>query len=145
MDIKKEIDLEGYNTNDGILSELPENWREIATEMFKEGADIKNIMAELQISKKDHERYLAEEDYYDIIDNGMSLSEAFWIDWAKKNVGDKNVNTALFNSMMNRMFRWDFKAEKARTGKKEKEKGADASEYLQRYQDKSNKDKRYDA
>ena len=123
-----------------IPQTLPDDWKEKAKKIFEEGGDVKNVIVALGITKKQHETFLLEEGYKDVIDNGMIHSEAYWLDWAKRNVDNKNVNTALFNTMTSRMFNWDKKVEKDKDRKKKDEKEKKVTSYLDRYTKKSDKE-----
>jgi hypothetical protein len=143
--MNKEFDLSKYKTDDGILSGLPQGWREIATEMFRRGSGVKQVMVALNVSRRKHEVFMLEDDYFEIFDNGMILSEAFWMDFATTNMNEKTFNTALFNSMMNRMFKWDEKVGEKTKRKNEETKESAVQGYLDKYSEKQNKKQRLDA
>lgn len=79
------------------------------------------------------------EEYYEEFENGIALSEAYWIRWARENLepvdGEEEINgemyrtktygkpdTKLFNLMMDRLFRWKKKIDDDNTNKNEGEK-----------------------
>lgn len=131
--MSKKIDLSKYETKTGV-DILPENWKEIAHGIFNEGGDWRNVVVAFDITKKQHEELLLEEEYKNVIDNGMLRSEAYWLDWGKANVDNKNANTPLFREMMSRMFKWDEKVLKAEEVKRGKQRQNKVEDYMKKWQ-----------
>lgn len=93
---------------------LPENWRTKTNEIFDEGGSDAECFISLGLTATEHDSLMKNPDYYEHFYNGMRRAEAFWLKWARENIGipSNQVNTKLFETFMSRMFRWDRKESK---------------------------------
>ena len=97
-----------------IFFELDEDWEKIIDPIFTSGGSDVEAYVALGLSREEHNGLLKHcDDYFDAFDNGMAKSEAYWIAWARSNINvpSKEVNTKLFEAVMNRVFAWDKKRE----------------------------------
>ena len=125
----------GRKTGYSLFMELPSNWRETVANKFAEGWSDIEVHLEIGVSANDHETLLKNEDYYLEFKNGMAISEAYWHRWARDNVGSasRDINTKLFNDMMNRFFRWDQREAKAKEKDDGKGKKKDAQAFGKKF------------
>ena len=136
--MSKNIDLSKYDTKTGI-DLLPDDWKEKALEIFKEGGDWRNVVVAFGLDKKQHDELILIQEYKDVLDNGALYSEAYWLEWGKSNVENKNANVALFKEMMERMFKWNEKSARIDEKKKGKEKTAKVDDYMKKWQTPTDK------
>lgn len=123
-------------TGHTLFFNLPKDWRETIENGFKDGwSDIEAHLA-IGVTATEHEILLKNEDYAIEFKNGMALSEAYWLAWARSSIGveSKLVNTKLFDKVMDRLFKWDAKM-KALGDKEEKKdaKKKDAKAFAEKY------------
>lgn len=118
---------------------LSEGWQKKATELFKSGKHYTSVAVELGLNKDQHNYLIAEcEEYRNIIDNGMFVCEAYWLDWAVSNVDNKAANIPLFKIMVERMFRWEEKIKNVKNSEDEKKNNSNmVGSYLDKYTGKN--------
>lgn len=103
-----------------LFFNLPKNWEEILSEIFMNGGTDIEAHLSLGVSAIDHKVLLAVDQYNNAFTNGMAISEAFWMKWARQTLTDegtedskpKKIDTKLFELVMKRMFAWDKKLDK---------------------------------
>lgn len=96
-----------------LYLELPAEWESITDEIFSKGGSDVEAHVAIGLSKEQHKELLKVEEYYDHFDNGMAKAEAWWMQWARNNIDkpSKDVNTKMFETVMNRFFAWNSKTE----------------------------------
>jgi hypothetical protein len=123
-------------TGHTLFFNLPKDWRETIENGFREGwSDIEAHLA-IGVSATEHEILLKNEDYLIEFKNGMALSEAYWMSWARSSIQmeSKLVNTKLFDRFMDRVFKWDSKIKGAEEKEEKKEvKKRDARAFAEKY------------
>lgn len=106
---------------------LPKDWKEKAGEMFSQGCSDVEVHVSLGITATEHAILLKQPDYHEEFFNGMAKAEAFWHEWARKNMvvdKDTKVNTKIFETFMERLFKWSKKeSSKNKEDKKDRTKG----------------------
>lgn len=115
--------------------ELQEGWQEIIKNEFREGKSMVEAHLALGLSASEHKDLLTVEEYMVEMDNGMAISEAYWMEWARRNLTDNKVNTKIFEIMTKRLFNWDKKVDK-NTNDESKKKDSikkDADKFAQKY------------
>lgn len=134
-----------------LFFSLPKNWEEIIQEIFMNGGtDIEAHIA-LGINALDHKTLLSIENYNNAFINGMAISEAWWMKWARETLIDeatyettaegvtierkpKKIDTKLFELVMKRMFKWDKKLDKIEDDGLEKDQPKkDAEKFTKKY------------
>ena len=123
-------------TGHTLFFNLPPDWRDTIENGFKEGwSDVEAHLA-IGVTATEHEILMKNEDYAIEFANGMALSEAYWMAWARASITmeSKLVNTKLFDRFMDRVFKWDAKM-KAIVDKDEKKevKKRDAKAFAEKY------------
>ena len=120
-----------------IFFNLPKNWEEILTEVFGNGGTDVEAHLSLGISALEHRQLLTIDSYNDAFTNGLALSEAWWMKWARDTLTDetrvetmedgttieikpKKIDTKLFEIFMKRVFAWDKKLDKKKEDEVEK-------------------------
>lgn len=124
---------------EALYFELPKDWKEKIKLIFKDGGDVISAHLAIGVQASSHKKLMGIEEYYEEFENGIALSEAYWIRWARENLepvdGEEEINgemyrtktygkpdTKLFNLMMDRLFRWKKKIDDDNTNKNEGEK-----------------------
>ena len=118
-----------------MFLELPDNWQEIIKAEFREGKSMVEAHLALGLSASEHKDLLTVEEYVVEMDNGMALSEAYWMEWARMNLMDNKVNTKIFEIMTRRLFNWDKKVDKNSNDESKKKDSIkkDADKFAQKY------------
>jgi hypothetical protein len=89
------------------FSDLPEDWKDIVTEMMNEGAAIKEVLREFGMPFTAHDRLMKEqEEYRETIKLGETLSEGWWLKTGRTNLDNKQFNNTLWVMNMNNRFGW---------------------------------------
>jgi len=122
-----------------LFFNLPKNWEEILSEIFMNGGTDIEAHLSLGVSSIDHKVLMAVDQYANAFTNGMAVSEAYWMKWARQNLtgcetrteideeGNKTeikpakIDTKLFELVMKRMFAWDKKLDKIKEKDVDKE------------------------
>ena len=120
-----------------LFFNLPKNWEEILSEIFMNGGTDIEAHLSLGISSIDHKVLMAVDQYADAFTNGMAVSEAYWMKWARETLTDEcivvesskgkvtverpKIDTKLFELVMKRMFAWDKKLDKIKEKDVDKE------------------------
>lgn len=95
-----------------MLTDLPENWKEIILENMSVGASQIEVMAKLGISRTVWDRFLDEEpEFIAIVEQGTGLCEAWWMTEARNNLYNHKFQTVLWYMNMKNRFGWKDKAE----------------------------------
>lgn len=122
---------------------LQEDWQEKMNECFEEGGYVTEAVLHIGLTGVEHERLFKNcEEYREFIFNGMRISEAHWMKWARENVTNKDVNVQMFKQMMQRFYAWDKIVDKYNTIDDSIEdrtkRGYDAEKFEQKYLRKDN-------
>lgn len=112
-----------------LFFNLPKNWEEILSEIFMNGGTDIEAHLSLGVSSIDHKVLMAVDQYANAFTNGMAVSEAYWMKWARQTLTDegsedskpKKIDTKLFELVMKRMFAWDKKLDKIKEKDVDKE------------------------
>ena len=112
-----------------LFFNLPKNWEEILSEIFMNGGTDIEAHLSLGVSSIDHKVLMAVDQYANAFTNGMAVSEAYWMKWARETLTDegsedskpKKIDTKLFELVMKRMFAWDKKLDKIKEKDVDKE------------------------
>jgi hypothetical protein len=81
-------------------------------DMYAEGRSDAEVAAELKITIKDYYKQIGESaTFAQLVEFGRTLSQAFWESQYRKNLGNKNFNTALLNFYMKNKYGWADKTE----------------------------------
>lgn len=81
-------------------------------DMYSEGRSDAEVAAELRITIKDYYKQIGENaTFAQLVEFGRTLSQAFWESQYRKNLGNKNFNTALLNFYMKNKYGWADKTE----------------------------------
>lgn len=81
-------------------------------DMYAEGRSDAEVAAELRITIKDYYKQIGESaTFAQLVEFGRTLSQAFWESQYRKNLGNKNFNTALLNFYMKNKYGWADKTE----------------------------------
>ncbi len=87
-------------------------WAKQLIDLYREGASDAEVAAELNITIKDYYKQLGENSTLaTLVDLGRTLSQAFWEGQARKNIKNKQFNTALWAFYMKNKFGWADKTE----------------------------------
>lgn len=125
-----------------LFFNLPKNWEEILEEVFSSGGTDVEAHLSLKINSIDHKILLSVDNYSNAFINGMAISEAFWMKWARETLMDegtedvkaKKIDTKLFELVMKRMFSWDKKLDKPKEKEVEKDQPKkDADKFKSKY------------
>jgi hypothetical protein len=94
------------------LEELKEGWRETILEMMSQGASVLEVRAETGIGREVWERMEEEEpEFREVTLRGKEMSEAWWMNEARKNLYNGKFQTVLWYMNMKNRFGWKDKAE----------------------------------
>ena len=123
-----------------LFFDLPKGWENTLRNIFANGGgDIEAHLA-IGVDAVSHKKLLEVEQYMTEFENGMAVSEAWWMKWAREMLVDqegsvsyqpdgtkieikpKKADTKLFDIMMKRMFSWDKKLDKPEKGEKKSRK-----------------------
>jgi len=91
----------------GLFFKLPKDWKEIASPVFDEGGSFIEAYLKIGLTKQEHDALCSIDEYYEFMDNGMAISEAYWLKWSRDNIENKDANMTIFKEMMKRLFMWD--------------------------------------
>lgn len=123
-----------------IFFELPKDWEDKVKQDFAEGLSDVEVFVNLGVSRIEHEAMLKDVvEYRDAFDNGMAVSEAYWMRWARTNMvtPSKDLSIKLFEKFMQRCFSWDIKMNKEEKKKhdeaKEKNKKKEVNKFTEKY------------
>lgn len=87
-------------------------WQEALIALYSEGGSDVEAAKDLGITFKRFEQmYLEHAAFAELIDNCRTLSHAWWISQARKNLWNKDFNTALWNFNMKNRHAWADKSE----------------------------------
>lgn len=138
-------------TKADVFFNLPKNWEEIIGEIFENGGTDVEAHLSLGVNALDHKQLLTIASYSDAFENGMAVSEAWWMKWARDTLTDettvktmddgtvvevkpKKIDTKLFEIFMKRMFAWDKKLDKKKEDEVEKtEPKKEADKFAKKY------------
>lgn len=85
---------------------LPDNWQEIILDNMSGGKLKTEVLKLLGISPGAHKRFYEEnEEYAMIFDQGKLLSEAWWDETGRNNIGNKHFNHGLYIFIMKSVFK----------------------------------------
>lgn len=105
------------------LSSLPDNWKEVITQLYKEGgsdAEAKAIICEMRGSFSNDlwDRWMLDEpNFSETIKNGRTFSEGWWLHKGRKSLENQSFSyTGWYMNMKNR-FGWRDKTETQHSGK----------------------------
>lgn len=96
------------------LKALPEDWQDQFLKMYDVGCSDWEIMRKYGITPtawKTMVNALGESEFHEVVEFGNALAKAWWIRLGRKNVGNKQFNTQLYNITMQNRFGWAQKAE----------------------------------
>jgi hypothetical protein len=89
------------------IEDLPENFVDIITDMMKtEGASIKEVCAELNITPYRHGKFMKDERYKQAFEDGVSFAEAWWMTQGRKNLENKSFNVGIYAFQMKNRYKW---------------------------------------
>jgi len=89
------------------IEELPGNYEEIIITMMKEeGASIKEVCAELNITARVHGEFMKDDKYRSAIEDGISFAEAWWMSQGRQNLGNKQFNVGIYAFQMKNRYKW---------------------------------------
>lgn len=134
-----------------LFFSLPKGWEETLRGIFANGGgDIEAHLA-IGVDAVSHKKLLEVEQYMIEFENGMAVSEAWWMKWARESLVDqegsttylpdgtkietkpKKADTKLFEIMMKRMFAWDKRLDKP---EKPENKNKDPQEAVEKFKNK---------
>lgn len=124
---------------EALYFELPKNWKSKIKDIFKDGGDVISAHISIGVQASSHKKLMSVEEYFEEFENGIALSEAYWLKWARENLepmeGEEEIDgemyrtktygkpdTKLFNLMMDRLFGWKKKIDKVEDDKDKGEK-----------------------
>lgn len=107
------------------LNVLLQDWKGYIIDSYKRGYGdeelIKNIISLKGIGKFNKDIfefwYTTVLEFREVIDAGRSYCKAWWIEQARKNVGDRNFNTLLWSKNMMNRYGWADRMDKTSTDK----------------------------
>lgn len=92
------------------------SWATELIENYRQGFSDAEVAAAMNITIKQFYAQLAENpSFAKLVEHGRTLSTAFWEGLARKNVGNKNFNTSLYNFYMKNKYGWADKMETSNT------------------------------
>lgn len=99
------------------MSYLTNNWAEILTNEYKEGASDIEVMDVLGISKQVFDsQYKDNPVFRELVDIGRLAQTAFWYRVGRKNLKDRSFNNAVWMFNMKNRFGWAEKSESTVAG-----------------------------
>lgn len=88
------------------------NWPQLVLDAYGEGKSDLAVCKILGISRKKFmDAYSRNNSFRELVDYGRELSEAWWEDKARENIGNKNFNTNLYKAYMQQKFDWSDKVD----------------------------------
>lgn len=133
-----------------LFFKLPKDWEDIITDVFMNGGTDVEAHLSLKVNAINHVELLKVDAYKEAFVNGMAISEAWWMKWARETLLDegsydveqgivverkaKKIDTKLFEIFMKRMFSWDKKLDK--NNNKDLEKKDDVKKDLDKFSKK---------
>lgn len=114
---------------EAIYFDLKKNWKQTVLNIFKEGGDPISAHLAIGVTASEHKKLMALGDYFEVFENGIAMSESYWLKWAKENLEPTIEETEedgiitktftygkpdvrLFKEVMDRLFNWSKKIEK---------------------------------
>lgn len=92
------------------------SWAKELIDNYREGFSDAEVAAAMNITIKQFHAQLAENpSFATLVEHGRTLATAFWEGLARKNVGNKNFNTSLYNFYMKNKYGWADKMETSST------------------------------
>lgn len=94
------------------MAEDTRSWAKELIENYRQGFSDAEVAAAMNITIKQFYAQLAENpSFAKLVEHGRTLATAFWEGLARKNVGNKNFNTSLYNFYMKNKYGWADKVE----------------------------------
>lgn len=88
------------------------SWAKELVDNYRQGYSDAEVAAAMNITIKQFYSQVAENpSFAKLVEYGRTLSTAFWEGLARKNVGNRNFNTSLYNFYMKNKFAWADKVE----------------------------------
>jgi hypothetical protein len=94
------------------------NWRKEMLNLYRQGASDREVMVMLQLSPGAWEVLMEDtldSDFNELVTLGRIFSHAWWETQGRKNLWDKNFQTALWKIQMFNRFGWTEKSEQSMT------------------------------
>ncbi len=89
-----------------MTSPQPSKW-DLAKDLYSEGASDVEVAKLFEITEKAFEKLYSENSKFAaFVDTGRTLAKAWYMEKLRKNVGNKDFNTTLFNFAMKNKYSW---------------------------------------
>ena len=89
------------------IEDLPEDFANIIVGLMKEeGASIKEVCAELNITAYWHSKFMNNDEYKQAFEEGIAFAEAWWMKQGRKNLENKGFNVGIYAFQMKNRYKW---------------------------------------
>ena len=95
-----------------LIVESGKEWAKQVVNLYSEGASDAEVAAELRVTIKEYYKQLGDNKAFaQLVEFGRTLSQAFWEKQARKNIHNKQFNSALWAFYMKNKYGWADKTE----------------------------------
>lgn len=90
------------------ITDLPSGWKEKVVELMRQGKSVQYVLAEFNITKTRHYRFIKESDEYrEVFEIATGKLWQFWEDEGGRALTNRNYNSPIFNKLTGVILRWN--------------------------------------